>query len=172
MPNCDPQKIDILEVYMAGGMLISGNACGAAMADRVRTSKNPVVHQSEARKQIVQAKDHDRDDGGDDIPNPVAITQKGQPPQPIVISKPDDRNYLLNFIALLSVKSPRDQENSRQVFEQIVTRMMTRATVTPERWASEIRRLKVEGVIPQDAPVMITSGHGSLSKMLATKLTW
>jgi Protein of unknown function (DUF4238) len=68
------------------------------------------------------------------------------------IGEADHRGYLLNFIALLAVKSPRHRENFRQFFEQITTQMMSLATATPERWASQIRLMKDKGVIAQDAP--------------------
>jgi Protein of unknown function (DUF4238) len=66
------------------------------------------------------------------------------------ISDVEDRTYLLNFMALLSVKSPRHRENMRQVIEQVMKRIMDLATATPERWASQMRMMKAEGLIPED----------------------
>jgi Protein of unknown function (DUF4238) len=67
------------------------------------------------------------------------------------ISNPDDRNYLLNFMTLLSVKNPRHRERFRQAYEQLVKRTMDLATATPERWASEMKRMKAAGAINEDA---------------------
>jgi hypothetical protein len=64
----------------------------------------------------------------------------------------DDRAYLLNFMALLAVKSPRHRENFRQVHQQLVKKVMKVAAATPERWASQIKRMKAAGAISQDAP--------------------
>lgn len=68
------------------------------------------------------------------------------------ISDADDRAYLLNLMALMTIKSPRRRENWRNFVEQITKRRMDLVTATPERFAALIRRAKADGYIDPDAP--------------------
>jgi hypothetical protein len=67
------------------------------------------------------------------------------------IKDENDRSYLLNLMALLSVKNPLQRENIRGFHEQVLKRILDLATATPERWASQVRRAKADGSIPPDA---------------------
>jgi hypothetical protein len=68
------------------------------------------------------------------------------------ISNTEDRAYLLNLMAIISIKNPRHRESWRGIQEQIAKRIMDLATATPERWAAQVRRGKAEGYIEPDAP--------------------
>src|SRR5205823_3069185 len=62
------------------------------------------------------------------------------------IQDADDRACLLELITLFSIKTPLHREGFRQVQEQVVKQILRLATGYPERWASEMRRLKAAGV--------------------------
>lgn len=63
----------------------------------------------------------------------------------------DDRGYLFNLMGMIAVKNPSFRENVREFHEQIVKKVLALATATPERWASQIRRMKAAGALPPDA---------------------
>jgi hypothetical protein len=67
------------------------------------------------------------------------------------ISNEDDRAYLLNLMAILSVKNPRHRESFRHFQERLWKQVLDVATGTPEMWASQIRRAKASGDIEPDA---------------------
>jgi Protein of unknown function (DUF4238) len=66
------------------------------------------------------------------------------------IQNADDRAYLFNLMALFGVKTPRRRETIRQVTEQLVKLIFSTASATPKRWAAEIQKAKVAGVIGPD----------------------
>src|SRR5580658_1006643 len=49
-------------------------------------------------------------------------------------------------MTLFSIKNPRHRERFRQFQEQVAKHILRLATAYPERWASEMRRLKAAGV--------------------------
>lgn len=65
----------------------------------------------------------------------------------------NDRAYLLNLMALIAVKNPRQRENFRSFHEAVAKRIMDLATATSERWESQIRRAKANGLVAKDAAV-------------------
>lgn len=67
------------------------------------------------------------------------------------IKNDDDRALLLNLIGLLHIKNPAMRESIRQFHEQISKVMMSMAVATPERWASQVRQMKRDGYLPEDA---------------------
>jgi hypothetical protein len=58
----------------------------------------------------------------------------------------DDRACLFELMTLFSIKNPRHRERFRQFQEEVVRHVLRLATAFPERWASEMRRLKAAGV--------------------------
>ncbi len=67
------------------------------------------------------------------------------------IKNEDDRAYLLNLMALMAIKNPRRRESWRSAQEHLWKRVLDLATATPERWASQIRRVKAAGEVDPDA---------------------
>jgi hypothetical protein len=67
------------------------------------------------------------------------------------IRQTEDRSYLLNLIGLLAVRNPRHRERWRDFQERIAKRIMSLATATPERWASQVARAQAAGYMSKDA---------------------
>lgn len=67
------------------------------------------------------------------------------------IQQTEDRSYLFNLIGLLGMRNPRLRERWRDFQERIAKQIMSLATATPERWASQVARAKAEGYISKDA---------------------
>ena len=57
----------------------------------------------------------------------------------------EDRNAILNLIALLAVRSPQQRENWRQFEERIMKRILGLSLATKERWGSQMRQMKKAG---------------------------
>lgn len=62
-----------------------------------------------------------------------------------------DRNVILNLMALLATRSPRQRENWRQFHEQIAKQVMSLSLATKERWESQMRQMKEAGKPVNDA---------------------
>jgi hypothetical protein len=67
------------------------------------------------------------------------------------IKSHEDRAYLFNLMAMMTVKNPRFRETMRDFQEQIMKRILALATATPERWTSQMRQMKAAGALPPDA---------------------
>jgi Protein of unknown function (DUF4238) len=61
------------------------------------------------------------------------------------IQDPNDRAVLFELMTLFAIKTPQHREGVRQFQEQIVTRILSLATATRERWQSEMRRVGMGG---------------------------
>jgi hypothetical protein len=59
------------------------------------------------------------------------------------LQDPDDMGLLLNFIASMAIRNPRLRENSREFHERIAKKIMHLALATPERWASQVKKLNL-----------------------------
>jgi hypothetical protein len=59
------------------------------------------------------------------------------------IQDPNDRASLFELMTLFATKTPQHREGVRQFQEQIVNRVLSLATATPERWKSEMRRVGI-----------------------------
>jgi len=57
----------------------------------------------------------------------------------------ENRDYILNLIALLSVRSPGMRENIRGFHADVSEKIMNLALQTPERWESQVRQMKQAG---------------------------
>jgi hypothetical protein len=57
----------------------------------------------------------------------------------------EDRNTILNLIALLSVRSPQQRENWRQFEERVAKQIMGLTLATKERWEGQLRQMKAAG---------------------------
>jgi Protein of unknown function (DUF4238) len=67
------------------------------------------------------------------------------------IRHPEDRSYLINLVGSWAIRNPRLRERWRDFEEQIMKQVMSLATATPERWASQVARTKAAGYINKDA---------------------
>jgi len=63
----------------------------------------------------------------------------------------DDRAYLLNFIGLLALRTPRQREVVRNFHEQVAKRVLALALATPQRWEGEVKKAKAAGFIEANA---------------------
>jgi hypothetical protein len=61
-----------------------------------------------------------------------------------------NRNYILNLIALLAIRSPEQRENRRQIEAQVAERIMDMSLETKERWDSEMAQMEAEGYKPNE----------------------
>jgi hypothetical protein len=57
----------------------------------------------------------------------------------------DDTGLLLNFITWLATRNPRLRENVRDFHERVARKIMNVALATPERWASQVKKMKASG---------------------------
>jgi len=57
----------------------------------------------------------------------------------------EDKENILNLIALLGIRSPEMRENWRQFNEKICKKMMSLSLATEERWDSQTARMKEKG---------------------------
>lgn len=57
----------------------------------------------------------------------------------------DDRNTVLNLVALLSVRSPQMRENIRQFEEKIMKNILALSLATKERWESQLKQMEEAG---------------------------
>lgn len=57
----------------------------------------------------------------------------------------EDRNAVLNLIALLAVRSPQQRENWRQFEERIMKQMLGLSLATKERWEGQMAQMKEAG---------------------------
>lgn len=58
----------------------------------------------------------------------------------------ENRSLVLNFLALLAMRSPQNRENFRRLAEEISKFTMNLCLLTPERWKATITRMKMDGV--------------------------
>ena len=56
------------------------------------------------------------------------------------------KEYIINLIALLAIRTPQMRENWNNFHGQIAKRIMDLALATKERWQSQIARMEQEGV--------------------------
>ncbi len=56
--------------------------------------------------------------------------------------KGEDKNYILNLMALLAVRSPEQRENMRHFQARVATRIMDLVLEKKERWESENKRMQ------------------------------
>jgi len=72
------------------------------------------------------------------------------------ITDPEDRNLVLNLIALLAVRNPRMRENVRYSLEQVMRQVMDLTTATKERYESSFAKaaragaLEAEEILPYE----------------------
>ena len=57
----------------------------------------------------------------------------------------EDRVYILNFIALLAVRSPQMRENWRQAQDRLCRMMMDMSLATKERWEGQMQQMRNAG---------------------------
>jgi len=57
----------------------------------------------------------------------------------------ENKDYILNLIALLAIRSPEQRENWRQFLAQIANRMMDLSLVSKERWESQMAQMRANG---------------------------
>lgn len=62
----------------------------------------------------------------------------------------EDKEYILNLIALLTIRSPEQRENTRQFTAQIAEKIMDLSLATKERWESQIAQMKADGYETSD----------------------
>lgn len=58
----------------------------------------------------------------------------------------EDRITILNLVALLAVRSPRQREHWRKFQEQVAKQIMSLALASRERWRGQLRQMKDAGV--------------------------
>ena len=58
----------------------------------------------------------------------------------------ESKDYILNLIALLSIRSPEQRENWRQFHAQIAERIMDLSLATKQRWESQVAQMKANGI--------------------------
>ena len=63
----------------------------------------------------------------------------------------EDRNAVLNLIALLAVRSPQQREHWRQFEEKVMKQIMGLSLATKERWENQTRRMKEAGYKVDDS---------------------
>jgi hypothetical protein len=61
-----------------------------------------------------------------------------------------DRNNILEFIALLAARSPEKRENGRQLIERIIEKILNLLTATEERWKLHVEQMKTNGYKPSE----------------------
>jgi hypothetical protein len=59
----------------------------------------------------------------------------------------DDRAILLNFIAFLALRNPRQRELMRDFQERVAKQIMNLALATPERWANQVKKATQAGFL-------------------------
>ena len=59
--------------------------------------------------------------------------------------KCEDKDYILNLIALFAIRSPEQREHKRQIYAQEVEKITALSLATKERWESQISRMKSDG---------------------------
>ncbi|GAB4343134.1 MAG: hypothetical protein Kow0089_18720 [Desulfobulbaceae bacterium] len=59
-----------------------------------------------------------------------------------------NKEYILNLIALLAVRSPEQRENTRQFTAQLAEKIMDLSLATKERWESQLAQMKADGYEP------------------------
>jgi hypothetical protein len=59
----------------------------------------------------------------------------------------DDRAILLNFIAFLALRNPRQRELMRDFQERVAKQIMNLALATPERWANQVKKATEAGFL-------------------------
>lgn len=58
----------------------------------------------------------------------------------------ENREVILNLIALLSVRSPERREHIRRFHSQVAEHVMDLTLATEERWRSQIKQMKAKGI--------------------------
>jgi Protein of unknown function (DUF4238) len=65
----------------------------------------------------------------------------------------DDWNAVLNLIALFAVRNPRLRECERKFIDRTLRMMLSTTLATPERWESQVRRMKAAGTLQDESNV-------------------
>lgn len=61
----------------------------------------------------------------------------------------EDRNTILNLIALLAVRSPQRREHWRQFHEEVSKKVMSLTLATKQRFESQMKQMKADGYAPE-----------------------
>lgn len=76
------------------------------------------------------------------------------------IDNPKDWNAVLNLMALFAVRNPRMRENVHTSIDHMSRIIMDMALATPERWESQVQRMKAAGAMKGEPRV----GYDELKK--------
>jgi Protein of unknown function (DUF4238) len=66
------------------------------------------------------------------------------------LSDPDDKNYVLNLIALMAARNPSGREVMRDFHERTTKAILSVATSSREVWESQVRQMKASGYLGAD----------------------